>query len=30
VMVGMAKGGAFRSTSHIDEYLKTHQMLRKR
>lgn len=30
VMVGMAKGGAFRSTSHIDEYLRTHQMLRKR
>lgn len=30
LMVGMAKGGAFRSTSHVDEYLKTHQMLRKR
>ncbi len=30
VLVGMAKGGAFRSTSHIDEYMKSHQMLRKR
>ncbi len=30
VLVGMAKGGAFRSTSHVDEYMKTHQMLRKR
>src|SRR6266508_3571523 len=26
----MAKGGAFRSGSHADEYVKAHQMLRKR
>jgi large subunit ribosomal protein L19e len=26
----MAKGGAFRSGSHVDEYVKAHQMLRKR
>lgn len=29
-LLGMAKGGAFRSGSHIDEYVKAHQMLRKR
>ena len=26
----MAKGGAFRSGAHVDEYVKAHQMLRKR
>jgi len=26
----MSKGGAFRSRSHVDEYVKAHQMLRKR
>ncbi len=30
MLLGMAKGGAFRSSSHIDEYVKAHQMLRKR
>ena len=29
-LLGMAKGGAFRSRSHIDEYVKTRQLLRKR
>lgn len=29
-LLAMAKGGAFRSGSHIDEYVKAHQMLRKR
>jgi ribosomal protein L19E len=26
----MAKGGAFRSGSHVDEYVKAHAMLKKR
>ena len=26
----MAKGGAFRSGAHVDEYVKAHQMLKKR
>ncbi len=30
VLWGMAKGGAFRSSSHVDEYVKAHQLLRKR
>lgn len=29
-LLGMAKGGAFRSSSHIDEYVKAHKLLRKR
>ena len=29
-LLGMSKGGAFRSSSHVDEYVKAHQMLRKR
>jgi large subunit ribosomal protein L19e len=29
-LLGMSKGGAFRSGSHVDEYVKAHQMLRKR
>ena len=29
-LLGMAKGGAFRSGSHVDEYVKAHQMLKKR
>jgi large subunit ribosomal protein L19e len=29
-LLAMAKGGAFRSGSHVDEYVKAHQMLRKR
>ena len=29
-LLGMAKGGAFRSSSHIDEYAKSRQLLRKR
>jgi large subunit ribosomal protein L19e len=29
-LLAMAKGGAFRSRSHVDEYVKAHQMLRKR
>lgn len=29
-LIGMSKGGAFRSGSHVDEYVKAHQMLRKR
>jgi large subunit ribosomal protein L19e len=29
-LVGMAKGGAFRSRSHVDEYVKARQLLRKR
>ncbi len=29
-LLGMSKGGAFRSASHVDEYVKAHQMLRKR
>ncbi len=30
VLLGMAKGGAFRSGSHVDEYVKARQLLRKR
>ena len=30
MLLGMAKGGTFRSSSHIDEYAKARQMLRKR
>ncbi len=29
-LVGMAKGGTFRSASHVDEYVKARQLLRKR
>ena len=29
-LLGMAKGGTFRSGSHIDEYVKAHQLLKKR
>ncbi len=29
-LLGMAKGGAFRSGSHVDEYVKARQLLRKR
>lgn len=29
-LFAMAKGGAFRSGAHVDEYVKAHQMLRKR
>ena len=29
-LLGMAKGGVFRSKSHIDEYVKARQLLRKR
>ena len=29
-LLGMSKGGAFRSRSHVDEYVKAHQMLKKR
>jgi large subunit ribosomal protein L19e len=29
-LLAMAKGGAFRSGSHVDEYVKAHQMVRKR
>lgn len=29
-LLAMSKGGAFRSGSHVDEYVKAHQMLRKR
>lgn len=29
-LLGMSKGGAFRSGSHVDEYVKAHAMLRKR
>ncbi len=29
-LLGMAKGGTFRSGSHVDEYVKAHQMLKKR
>jgi large subunit ribosomal protein L19e len=29
-LLSMAKGGAFRSGSHVDEYVKAHEMLRKR
>ena len=29
-LVGMAKGGAFRSGSHVDEYVKAHQLVKKR
>ena len=29
-ILGMAKGGAFRSRSHVDEYVKARQLLRKR
>ena len=29
-LLSMSKGGAFRSGSHVDEYVKAHQMLRKR
>src|SRR3972149_12321974 len=30
MLLGMAKGGTFQSNSHIDEYVKARQMLRKR
>jgi len=30
MLLGMAKGGTFQSKSHIDEYVKARQMLRKR
>ncbi len=30
VLLGMAKGGTFRSMSHVDEYVKAHSLLRKR
>ncbi len=30
ILLGMAKGGAFRNSSHIDEYVKARQLLRKR
>jgi large subunit ribosomal protein L19e len=30
ILLAMAKGGAFRSGSHVDEYVKAHEMLRKR
>ena len=30
LLSSMAKGGAFRSRSHIDEYVKAHQLQRKR
>ncbi len=30
LLLGMAKGGAFRSSSHMDEYIKARQLLRKR
>ena len=29
-LLGMSKGGAFRSGSHVDAYVKAHQMLKKR
>jgi large subunit ribosomal protein L19e len=29
-LLAMSKGGAFRSGSHVDEYVKAHQLLRKR
>src|SRR6266480_785986 len=29
-LLGMAKGGAFRSGSHVDEYVKAHQLVKKR
>jgi large subunit ribosomal protein L19e len=29
-LLGMSKGGAFRGASHVDEYVKARQMLRKR
>ena len=29
-LLGMAKGGAFRSGSHVDEYVKARQLLKKR
>lgn len=29
-LLGMAKGGAFRSGSHIDEYVKARQLIKKR
>jgi large subunit ribosomal protein L19e len=29
-LLGLAKGGTFRSGSHVDEYVKARQMLRKR
>jgi len=28
--LGMAKGGAFRSGSHVDEYVKARQLVKKR
>src|SRR6266567_5635231 len=30
LLLGMAKGGAFRSGSHVDEYVKAHQLVKKR
>jgi len=30
LLLNMAKGGAFRSRSHVDEYVKAHQLQRKR
>jgi large subunit ribosomal protein L19e len=30
LLLGMSKGGAFRSRSHVDEYVKAHQLQRKR
>ena len=30
LLTSMAKGGAFRSRSHVDEYVKAHQLQRKR
>jgi len=30
LLLGMSKGGAFRSRSHIDEYVKAHKLQRKR
>ncbi len=29
-LLALAKGGVFRSRSHVDEYVKAHQMVRKR
>ena len=30
LLLGMSKGGAFRSRSHVDEYVRAHQLQRKR
>jgi len=30
LLLGMSKGGAFRSRSHVDEYVKAHELQRKR